>query len=275
MRVLINTPATLSQSWYQADTISDPGTVTVTVVDDQGVTVATGSAAGTGANPRTFNVPAVTKLTKLTATWTSATLGTLTSTIDVVGAFMFSLSDLRAAVGSTPTNTQLTDMRTRVEEAFEDECGVAFVPRYSRKKVTGYVGHTATSIDGDWRSRNMVRLKPFMRAIQWVTVDGQALTTPDVQAATFDDYGFASIPSTGAWWSQTLVGFEHGMDSPPAPVKYAALDYARFLLTQDASIDSRAERLITDDGTIVFGGSGLGVPSVDRVIDQYRIPSVA
>jgi hypothetical protein len=53
------------------------------------------------------------------------------------------------------------------------------------------------------------------------------------------------------------------------------LDYARFLLTQDTSIDSRAERLVTDDGTLVFGGGATGLPSVDRVIGSYRIPVIA
>jgi hypothetical protein len=77
----------------------------------------------------------------------------------------------------------------------------------------------------------------------------------------------------GYGWSS--VGFEHGMDRPPEPVRAAALDYARFLLTQDQSIDSRAERLVTDDGTLVFGGGATGLPSVDRVIDSYRLPAIA
>jgi hypothetical protein len=268
-RILQATPATISESWYQGATIQDPGTVAVTVTRDDGTVVTTGTAGGTGAAPRTFQLTAAhtALLDRLTATWTSGTLGTLTTVVEVVGDFLFTINEAHNAGLSTFTDDQIAGARTRVEQAIEDACGVAFVPRYDRATLNG---------DGT----NLLRLgRPYLRRIRWASTVISGVTTTlvpaDLSVLSVSTAGFVSGYTWPTGYGSVLVGFEHGMDRPPEPVRAAALDYARFLLTQDTSIDSRAERLVTDDGTLVFGSGATGLPSVDRVIDSYRIPAIA
>jgi hypothetical protein len=268
-RILQSTPATISESWYQGATIQDPGTVTVTVTRDDGTIVTTGSAGGTGAAARTFQLTAAdtAQLDQLTATWTSADLGTLTTVVEVVGDFLFTINEAHTAGLASYTDDQIAGARTRVEQALEDACGAAFVPRYDRATLNG---------DGT----TVLRLtRPYLRRVRWAsTVTAgvtTALLTTDLSALSLSAAGFVSGYTWPTGYGNVLVGFEHGMDRPPEPVRAAALDYARFLLTQDSSIDSRAERLVTDDGTLVFGGGATGLPSVDRVIDSYRLPAIA
>jgi hypothetical protein len=141
------------------------------------------------------------------------------------------------------------------------------VPRYDRAMLNG---------DGT----TLLRLgRPFLRRVRWAsTVTAgvtTALLTTDLSMLSISTAGFVSGYTWPSGYGNVLVGFEHGMDRPPEPVRAAALDYARFLLTQDTSIDSRVTQLQTDDGTLVFGGGQTGLPGVDRVIDQYRVPAIA
>jgi hypothetical protein len=268
-RILQSTPATISESWYQGATIQDPGTVAVTVTRDDGTIVTTGTAAGTGATPRTFQLTAAdtASLDRLTATWTSPTLGTLTTVIEVVGDFLFTINEAHNAGLASYSDDQIAGARTRVEQAIEDACGLAFVPRYDRAMLNG---------DGT----TLLRLgRPFLRRVRWAsTVTAgvtTALLTTDLSMLSISTAGFVSGYTWPSGYGNVLVGFEHGMDRPPETVRAAALDYARFLLTQDTSIDSRVTQLQTDDGTLVFGGGQTGLPGVDRVIDQYRVPAIA
>jgi hypothetical protein len=276
-RVLQNTPATISETWYQGDTITDPGSVTVTVKNDAGTTVASGSASGTGAAPRTFALTAgnTATLDTLTVTWVSASAGTLTTTVEVVGGFLFTLNDLRALAGATPSNDTLSRTRTRIEQAIERRVGFSSVPRYSRKSFGG-------------RPAWPLRLKPYIRTVRAVSTAGTDLAPADVATLPFDENGFLhngyagyaySYWVDGEWrvspYGPIVVRYEHGLDVPTEELSAAALDWARFTLTQDQSVDSRAERLITDDGTLIFGSGMTGLPSVDRVLDSYRFPGVA
>jgi hypothetical protein len=158
-RILQSTPATISESWYQGATIQDPGTVTVTVTRDDGTIVTTGTAAGTGAAPRTFQLTAAhtASLDRLTATWTSPTLGTLTTVVEVVGDFLFTINEAHNAGLATYSDDQIAGARTRVEQAIEDACGLAFVPRYDRATLNG---------DGT----TLLRLgRPFLRRVRWAS----------------------------------------------------------------------------------------------------------
>jgi hypothetical protein len=270
-RVLQGVAAQISTTFYSPPgTVADPGAVTVTVRSDDGTALATGAATGgTGAAARTFTLtPTMTaQLDSLSVTWTSPTLGTPPADrVEVVGGFLFSTVDAEAVIPGA-TDTQIQAIRTRVEQAIEDACGCAFVPRYDHATLNG---------DGT----TLLRLgRPYLRRVRWASTVTSGVTTTlvpaDLAALSFSTAGFVSGYTWLTGYGNVLVGFEHGMDRPPEPVKAAALDYARFLLTQDTSIDSRAERLVTDDGTLVFGGGATGLPSVDRVIDSYRIPVIA
>jgi hypothetical protein len=268
-RIKQGTASQIAKQFYSGSTVADPGAVTVTVTGDDGTLVASGPAGGSGTGPRTFTLTTThtASLDRLTVLWTSASLGTLDSTVEIVGDFLFATAELDPLVPAATTDAEIQAARTRVEQALEDACGVAFVPRYDRATVLG---------DGS----SLLRVgRPYLRRVRWASTSTlgltTALTTTDIAALTAVPYGFVTGGYRWTTGSLVTVGFEHGMDRPPEPARAAALDYARFLLTQDQSIDSRVTQLQTDDGTLVFGGGQTGLPGVDRVIDQYRLPVIA
>lgn len=269
-RVKQNTSSLVSKQFYSGSTPADPGTVTVTVTRDDGTVLTTGGATtGSGAGPRSFTLTAATHnnlLDRLTVNWVSSSLGTLETVVEVVGDFLFASVELKTLVPAA-TDDQIITARNRVEQALEHSVGFAFVPRYNRATLNG--------------NRTMpLRVSSYLRRVRWATTLASgvttALTASDLLALSVNSAGFIAGYSWATGYGNVSVGYEHGMDSPPEPVRAAALDYARFLLTQDTSIDSRAERLVTDDGTLVFAGAGsTPVPSVNQVIDSYRIPAIA
>jgi len=145
IRILQNTPGTISQEWHEDGDLVDPGPVTVTVTRADGTELVSGaSASGTGAAARTYNLTQAHTLLLdvLTVTWVSGTKGTLTSVVEVVGGFLFSISELRAMLPDTKTAQAITDdqikqARIFAEQALEDEADVAFVPRYYRETFSG------------------------------------------------------------------------------------------------------------------------------------------
>jgi hypothetical protein len=253
-----------------APTDPTPDSATVRVVRDDGTEVIPSVAAndsGTGVFSVPYTATQAALLDRWTAYWTTTVNGQPrvdTTTHEVVGGFLFALAELS---GTGATDAQLQATRTTVEQAIEDACGCAFVPRYDRATLSG---------DGT----TLLRVgRPFLRRVRWASTSTLGITTPltttDVAGLTAVPYGFVTGGYRWMAGSLVTVGYEFGMDRPPEPVRAAALDYARFLLTQDTSIDSRAERLQTDDGTLVFGGGQTGLPGVDRVIDQYRMLTIA
>jgi hypothetical protein len=257
-----------------AGTATDPtpDAATVRILRDDGTeliptTAATNAGVGVFTYPLT---PTQTNLLdRLTAYWTVTYAGqpqTQTTVHEIVGDHLFTLAEATARGLTNPTD-DIAQTRTRVEQAIEDACGLAFVPRYDRATLSG---------DGT----TLLRLgQPFLRRIRWASTVAQGVTTAllptDLSVLSISPAGFVAGYTWPAGYGTVQIGFEHGMDRPPEPVRAAALDYARFLLTQDTSIDSRAERLVTDDGTLVFGGGATGLPSVDRVLDSYWIPVIA
>jgi hypothetical protein len=268
-RVLQATPFTLQQQWYEGGTAVDPGSVTVTVTDTAGVVVTTGAASGTGTSPRAYNLTAVHTaiLDTLTVTWASTLKGTLTSYVEVVGGFLFSIAEFRG-LGSAYANTTnyptsaVVDMRTTVEQALEDACSVAFVPRHSVETVNG--------VYGGLLSLRWARV----RSIRTVTVDDVAGTPADYVALR---EGMVYASST--WWTagygNVTVGYEHGYDSPPMRMKRAALILAKRWITP-GSADDRAINVTNDSGTYALFQAGVrghlfDVPEVQAAVDQYNL----
>lgn len=123
----------------------DPGTVSLTITREDGSVIAAAQpTSGTGVAVRTFNLTAATHtnaLDFLTLSWLSASKGTLTTSVEVCGAFLTSLAELRATnplndVVTYPT-ADLIAYRTLAEAALEWACGVSFAPRYFRLLVDG------------------------------------------------------------------------------------------------------------------------------------------
>src|SRR5213082_2685096 len=122
-RILKQTAATVSRTFYEDGIVSDPGVVTLTITNSAGTAVVTGvTASGSGAASRTYNVTAAQTalMDTWTLAWTSATKGTLTSTVEIVGGFLFSTAQARKIAPLDDTvkypTADIVAMRTTVEQ---------------------------------------------------------------------------------------------------------------------------------------------------------------
>jgi hypothetical protein len=261
-----------------------------------GVTRANGTvavAAGTvatrqavGVYQATLSGSAMALLDTLTITWTYLRSGATqveTTVVEVVGGFLFPLSDLRKRLTDTnayPTS-DLVAARTMAEQELEQRAGTAFVPRYAYERV--FMTYPQYSLD-------LGRM--YVRSIREVTIEGIAFSAGDVAGLAVDTTGLIRR-RTGilSWWwgagianggANIFIGYEHGMDRPPEPVRQAAVDLAQYhaqTFAATSGVDPRATRIITQDGTVELaqvGEGGTGIPSVDRVVvGSYGLPGVA
>src|SRR4051812_10793606 len=194
---------TLTKTWTDPATgnVVDPGTVTIGITRADGSTVvAPGTAtAGAGAAARTYSLTATTLLDWLNVTWTSTVYGARRpDRVEVVGGFLFTLAQARAVL-PTASTAELRDARAYAEEQLESALGYSLVPRYARE----------TRPRRRWTG---VRpLRPYLRAIRSLTVDGTVLAAAEVAALTSTPGGIV-INAFPTWtgWSSVIVGYEHG-----------------------------------------------------------------
>lgn len=251
-RVKQGTASQLSKQFYTGSTVADPSVVTVTVTRDDGTVIASGTAGGTGTSPRTFTLTTThtALLDKLTVLWASPSLGTLNTTVEVVGGFHFSTARARRRLTDTTTypDADIQAARTWAESEIENAAGVAFVPRYERETLNG---SGRQRLEPKW---------PRIRAVRSVTVDGTPLSSADLAGVVIEYDRFLTRPYYywRPWVSNVLIRYEHGYDQAPPGISVAALDLACYKLINDngGGVDPRAERLITDDGTILLGAAG-------------------
>jgi hypothetical protein len=274
-RVLQNTNAVVGQTFYEDGAAVDPGTVTVTVTDAQGAVLATDAATGgSGTSARTYTLTAATHtllLDRLTLAWESATKGTLTSVVEVVGGFAFALAELSARLTDTTsdyTAAQMADARTYAEQFIEDRINIALVPRFGVYRGTA--------------SGTGFRIPRYgLRAIRWANTYtagvATALTASELLALEAD----AGVVY-GSWPSglrAVEVGYEHGEDGPSPEAKEAALAVAAQRLVI-GPVDDRATQRASEFGPVNLATPGLfgaysGIPFVDEFINAHRIPAVA
>jgi hypothetical protein len=270
-RIQQNTPGSLSQQWYEDGAAVDPGTVTIGITRADGtVLVAAGTATtGTGTAARTFNLTTAhtALLDRLTVTWSSTGKGVLMSVVEIVGGFLFTIAQFRALgpayanVTNYPTAT-VTDMRITVEQALEDACDVAFVPRYYRETFNG-TGTTTVLLR--W---------PKIRTVRSASLDDTDITPLSSVVAVRDGIGYLSTGWTGGYGNVT-VAYEHGWDTPPARIKRAALLLAKRWITPSA-VDDRAINMTNETGTYAIMQAGVrghlfDLPEVVAAVDQYSL----
>jgi hypothetical protein len=228
--ILKGTPATISAQWFDADTAADPGAVTVTVTRGIGtVLVASTGAAGTGTAPRTFTLTTThtAAVDVLTATWVSATHGTVRTFHPVVGGFYVDLKTLRDS-GDLADETRfpdqtLDDVRDWWLALVDNYCGQSFVPMY-RLWRSSY----------PWRGGPLRLDRPNVRAVLSASVGGVAV---DVSGWVASDSGRV-YSSTGGNPTVTgsgflTVAFEHGHDQPDAELYQIGVKAMRGKLHDD------------------------------------------
>lgn len=265
IRILKDTPGSIAKPFYQDGVLVDPGVVTATVTRADGTVVVSGAATtGSGAAERTLNLTAVQNglLDTYTVAWASPTQGTLPSTVEIVGGFVFTIAEARAfGITDTFSTADVIAMRTTVEEEIEKACSRAFVPRYARHAVDG---------SGDCE----VRLRRKVRSIRAVDLDGSSVDVSMIVPTVIGAY----YPAGWRWGvGNYVIGYEHGFSEAPEGVKRAALLLAKtWFEGQRSPVDDRAITFDTTEGgsysLAVPGrnGSLFGIPDVDSVLDRYR-----
>lgn len=279
-QVLINTPATLSVTFYDGETPTDPGVTTVTITRADGTAVVTGAATGgTAANPRTYSLAAQTDLDRLTVLWEGASGRKRTTYVDIVGGFIVELADIRAESNLADTSKFPTAKLEKAREWFTDLttdfCGFSPVPRFTEETVNG-TGSTRLRLPVTYRN---------IRRLRYATIDGVAVdagTLADWQIEDgYLDTGYAGTVLTSGRATIT-VGYEHGLDAPPADLERAALTAIRWrvLTDKNAQMPDRIISMTNEiGGTVQFARANkrypTGIDDVDSVLVRLRMVSVA
>jgi hypothetical protein len=158
-RILINTTTDITVTFYVDGVATDlDGAVSVNAVNLEGTIVISGGSGIPTGNDGEYRyeltpLTGTGSLDTLTVVW-AGTLGggaqTVTTRVEIVGGFVFTIAEARALSGlggarSDRNNdstykistARLVAARTEVERALEQELGFAMVPRYSLVTLDG------------------------------------------------------------------------------------------------------------------------------------------
>lgn len=247
--------------------------VTVRVLRDDGTELIPTTSDVTAISATEYGVQLTAEhtgvLDKLAVIWTATLDGntqTITDTVEIAGGVLFTVAQARAALSDPAYDAaKIIEARSYAESELENALGFALVPRYERRTFSG--NGTSTLL-----------LPPYTRAIRWIEVSGTGSGS-----ITYD--GGMVLTNPSGWTTgidNILVALEHGLDVgndllPGA--KRAALSLAvEYLGGGAGTVDPRAERLITDDGTIVYGSTSGGqfrAAGVNEWVLANRLPVVA
>lgn len=274
VRILRTARQTLTHVFSVDEVATDlTGDCTVTLKRLDGTTVATATAAHPGVGTYTYAVPEQANLDSLTLDWAGTLAGAPVSVrdfVEIVGGFLFSLSEARAAhSGLTSTTTYppatLAARRIEVEQECERICRQAFVPRFARETLSGN------------NSTRLAAGHTMLRSVRAVTVAGVAWAAPDAAAVGVSDHGILTRPA-GALWpagvGNIVIEYEHGWDHPPEEIRQAAILRLRSRIGQTtSSVPDRATNFtIAEGGTYRLSMPGkdqTGVPEVDGPYQRY------
>ena len=301
-QVLRGQAATLSITFADDDGATvDPGVVTVTIARADGTAVATDVATGgTGAAARTYPLTATdtADLDLLAVTWASDDGSVATATVEIVGAWLYTIAQARAfdkkqlASAATYPSADLAAARARLLDQFEEICGTAFVPRYKR-----------IVLDAD---RSASLLLPDLRVSKLREVSLRVVGATDFTPLTADEFADVEVSPTGLIRREALgffdglftraqlgeyqllntrrqnvrVAYEYGWPAPPDAIRRAALTVL-LAQTVPTNIDQRVTSVTDSIGSTAYATAGrqinqysampyFGIPYVDSVLAQYR-----
>lgn len=268
-RILKATEATPSAAFMVDGVAADPGVVTVTITRENGTALVTAQpTGGTGTAARTYALSAVQSaaLDVLTLDWTSASLGTITTTVEIVGGFLFAIADARRLKPlDSETKYPTLDLevaRTLAEVALEDACGVAFVPRYGRERIDG-------AANGDVLLQNP-------RPLSVTAASDTGLAVADLSTLELYRDGRVYNP---IMWSQgrhnVHITYTHGYPFPPPRVGRACLLLAKRFLV-DSPVNDRAMSVTNNEVTEYLVTAGVrdavfDIPECNAVVQQYGL----
>jgi hypothetical protein len=287
-RVLRNTAATVSVTFYNGTiAVEADGAVTVVAKKADGSTLLSTTATNQPAvGVYSVVIPAQSALNFLTLSWTGSFTGTpvtITSEVEIVGGFYFSLGELRSYESTFANTTKypdsmLADARDQVESEFEDICHRAFVPRFWRE----------ASLETDSDEWMIWTEKPEANVFTVLSQAGQDhLSYYTSGYLVRDKHSPRGIHvtnyATNLFNYDTLyypisAEYEYGMKQVPIPIKTKALKRAKQnLLGLKSTIDERATTMLLPDiGQVNLAtpgerGSETGVPDIDVVLRRYTL----
>lgn len=290
----LNRPGTVTFTVVNEDgTPTAPASApTVTVVDASGTTVATGTAtAGTGTGVYTYALPNAVRqalgVYQVTFGYTvSGQASTSVEVAEVVGDLLFDVAELRATYpdlenANRYTAAAIRAARDEATERLETAAQVAFAQRRTLQVLNG---------DDTYR---LVLPHVMVTEVHACSIYGEDTGT-DLVDDTFDGTELADVEidadagvlvrQDDRWpvgFRNVVVVYDHGYEHPPAAVKRAAMRLAVEALIP-SGMPSRALSQSTDLGEIRFStanpeaGRPTGDPEVDAVIALYgrRRPGV-
>ena len=285
-QILVNTSATISQTWEVDGTPTNPSPDATTIGitrDDDTVLVAPGTATtdgGTGIATYPLTPAQTAELDVLTVTWT-ATFNALSNQVaaeyEIVGGMLFTESQMRAVkVGGTlpfadPTaypDAKILAIRDDVTDDFAERTGWSFVPRYARRTITG---------DG---TRNLLVPDMLVQRVIAASINGTALTAAELADLRTTRHGMITRKTLGVWtWdADVVIAYVHGWERVPGVINSAALARAAMLLlpSQTSTVaqwtDPNGTTYAYDQaGQRIRGSSGVrhyGVPAIDAVLNE-------
>ena len=173
----------------------------------------------------------------------------------------FTVEELQASQTgiADKTEDQIEEARALAEQALEDACGVAFVPRTATETVDG-------------SGAGVLLLKwARVREVTALTVDGAAET--DLTGVLPHVAGVYTTNAFSYGHSNITITYEHGYDSPPLRIRRAAMRLAKHYLV-DTPRDDRMVRLTDQEGgqavySVPGGKTPFGIPEVDSAVQNY------
>lgn len=276
---------------FNGDLQDATGTVTVTITNSAGTTVTSGSATKptdtTGQYEFTLTPSHTANLDTYTATWSgtvSAQVNTWTTQFEVVGGFYFSVGEARTfdqgvLSGTNDYPTQdIINGREQVEQRIEQITGVSWVPRGKRLTING-LGTDILHLPGLY-PRRVVSLAVTDSSGTVDTYDSTELAD-----LVLYDWGQLSRKTLGTFLSGSRnvnILFEYGHDSPPEPLKRAALMMLRHSLVP-SNIEDRAISFSDEMGTRQLSVANsdrrrwTGIPDIDSILADYqeKVPVIA
>lgn len=243
---------------------TSPGTVTCTITRADGTPVVTGRATTVAAD---FTVTCqlttaeAAVLDVLRADWLVSGSVRHTSWHRIVGAFPFSIAELGQMPGIQEDwdRPELLVERDRITDLVERYVG-AVVPRYDLEEW-----HARAAV---WKHTTLHRP---LRAVRSITVDGDSWGVSDLEI----DHAAGIVSGDVLFYDLCTMGYEHGLDRPPADLRDAMIAAAADGLKRRLGTVGPRVRSISDGMGVTqqFSYAGkdhpTGIDEVDAIIMDY------
>lgn len=285
-RVLPAQPQTITLDWRLGSTSTAPSNTTTLAITRPDGTALPGApaTAPSTANPSRpgevgFVLPAQAEVTRLKVVWTATVGGqvrNLTTYVEVVGAHLFDLADLRAfkwggftseaaplADATKYPDERLQEVRDLLLDEFEDFTGTPFVERYT-SAIVQPIGRRL------WLDLKLPRRVLSLK-------DGATVWTSLQIGALAYGEGFLELPDYARFYgSVVLLEYVRGLYRVPPPISEAAKKVAVHKLAP-SRIPPRAITVTDERGTMQLSVANpgrqryYGLPEVDAILGEYDL----